>query len=178
MKAKKTTYLEFKAALISFINEIMENEDGELEDLLDDDSTEQEILSALESISYSFLSKARLYPWNDPPEADHENIVTEKETWYDTTIMGFQRAFNGETAILGIKYGGDGEIPINAIVYLSEHDEICLFVPKKGNVFNEEENSAWLEGELDEDERNGFRYVDMLEDFQETVQLESSSENK
>ena len=170
MKAKKTTYLEFRKALIDCINEIIEREEDEPE-LLDDDSTEQEILSALEGSSYGFLGKARLYPWNDPPEADHENIVTEKETWYDTTIMGFQRAFNGETVILGIKYGGDGEIPINAIVYLSEHDEICVFVPKKGNVFNAEENTAWPEGELDEDERNDFRYVDMLDDFQETVQL-------
>ena len=170
MEAKKTTYLEFRKVLISFINEIIERDEDEPE-LLTDDSTEQEILSALEGNSYGFLGKARLYPWNDPPEVDHENIVTEKETWYDTTIMGFQRAFDGETVILGIKYGGDGEIPINAIVYLSEHDEICIFVPKKGNVFNEEENSAWLEGELDEDERNDFSYEDMLHDFQDTVKL-------
>ena len=69
-------------------------------------------------------------------------------------------------AVAFCKAGGDWETPVYSVFYIDAANEMRLYIPRNGNTFNIETNTAYgSEGEATNNEYNGINNAEHIKDF-------------
>ncbi len=177
MKIAQVSYNEFRKRLIKALNAWFEsNVHDEVEEdfRLSNESFDSEIFDTLAyaTTGYGFINSLKRVYGNEDIEANFENVLFDTTSdLYEDSIRGFRRVHDGKAIALGFLFGCDCDYPMNGLIFLSNDEEFCLYIPRNGNVYDSQNDCPYSSNEYCEDDLDYPDPDKMIADFEANVEL-------